>query len=323
MLNLQDRAIAAAGTMYNRPEWVAHDPSTNLVYWTETGRDFPGGRWEDEFDAGAVHDPAHIARAQAQGLASPNDPNYRDTYGRIWVFDPNLNTNYVLLEGGPDWDNETSPPTSAYFGKHLSNPDGLSVMKIDGQSFLVIQVDLNGTSYGRMPAGVSNRTCELWLLNLATENPTVEDLIRLSAVPKGAEVTGAIATPDGKSLLVNSQHPSSDNAFPWNHSLTFAIHGFDRVTVEDLDDSNPFIGSVDELKAGAGTATASAAFTVFPNPTTRTLFFNQTTDVALYDIRGKRLHVEQNVSELDVSNLPKGMYFVQNAKGDIIQVAVQ
>ncbi len=323
MLNLQDRAIEAGGTMYNRPEWVAHDPSTNLIYWTETGRDFPGGRWADESAEGAVHDPAHIARAQAQGLDSPNDEAYRDTYGRIWVFDTNANTNAVLLEGGPDWDNADSPPASAYFGKHLSNPDGLSVMQIDGQSFLVIQEDLNGTSYGRMPAGVSNRTCELYLLNLAIEDPTIEDLIRLTAVPRGAEVTGAVATADGKSLLVNSQHPSSENEFPWNHSLTFAIHGFDRVTVEDLADSNPFNVNPDELKAGNGAEAAEAAFTVFPNPTTRTLFFNRTTDVAVYDIRGKRLHVAQNVSELDVSNLPKGMYFVQNAQGEMIQVAVQ
>lgn len=323
MLNLQDRAIAAGGTMYNRPEWVAHDPSTNLVYWTETGRDFPGGRWSDEATEGAVYDPYHVARATAQGLSSPGDDGYRDTYGRIWVFDPNLNTNYVLLEGGPDWDNADSPPTNAYFGKHLSNPDGLNVMKIDGQSFLVIQEDLNGTSYGRMPAGVSNRTCEVYLLNLAIENPTIEDLIRLTAVPRGAEVTGAIPTPDGKSLLINSQHPSSDNDFPWNHSLTFAIHGFDRVSVEDLVDNNPFNTNPDELKAGNGAATADAAFTAFPNPTTRTLFFNKTTDVAVYDIRGQRVQVAQNVSQLDVSTLAKGMYFVQNAKGELIQIAIQ
>lgn len=323
MLNLQDKAIEAGGTMYNRPEWVAHDPTTNLIYWTETGRDFPGGRWDDAFAVGAVHDPYHIARAAAQGVDSPNDPAYRDTYGRVWVYDPNTQTNTVLLEGGPDWDNQDSPPANAYFFKHLSNPDGLNVMTIDGQSFLVIMEDLNGTSYGRMPAGISNRTCELYLLNLAVEDPTIEDLIRITAVPRGAEVTGAIATPDGKSLLVNSQHPSSENAFPWNHSLTFAIHGFDRVQVEDLADSNPFNANPDELKAGVGAASTDEAFRVFPNPTTRTLYFNNTTDVAIYDIRGKRLKVAQNVNEIDVSQLAKGMYFIQNAKGEMIQVAVQ
>ena len=96
-LNFQDACVAAGGTMYNRPEWVAHDPSTDLIYWTETGRDFPGGRWSDEFEEGAVHDPAHIARAQAQGVESPNDPAYRDTYGRIWVYNPFTNKKYCII----------------------------------------------------------------------------------------------------------------------------------------------------------------------------------------------------------------------------------
>ena len=318
-LNFQDACVAAGGTMYNRPEWVAHDPSTDLVYWTETGRDFPGGRWADEEAEGGVHDPAHIARAEAQGVSSPSDPGYRDTYGRIWVYNPFTKQNTVLIEGGPDWDNEESPAPAAYFQKHLSNPDGLSVMKIDGQSFLVIQEDLNGTSWGRMPAGVSNRTCELYLLNLAIENPTHEDLIRLTAVPRGAEVTGAIATPDGKSLLVNSQHPNNENPYPWNHSLTFAIHGFDRVKVEDLEDESPFIAELPNNNS----MDEESIFSIYPNPTTRILFLNQVTDVAVYDVRGNRLKVIQNTAEINVSDLPAGMYFVQNAAGQMVQVSIQ
>ena len=223
------------------------------------------------------------------------------------------------MEGGPDWDNPTSPSPDAYFQKHLSNPDGLNVMKIDGQSFLVIMEDLNGTSYGRMPDGISNRTCELYLLNLAIENPTHEDLIRISAVPAGAEVTGAIATPDGKSLLVNSQHPRTDNPYPWNHSLTYAIHGFDRVKVEDLTDENPFIAEL----PGTEILNEESSFTIHPNPTSRILFLNKVTDVAVYDVRGNRLKVVQNTNEINVSDLPAGMYFVQNADGEMVQVSVQ
>ena len=322
MLNFQAACIAAGGTVYNRPEWVAHDTKTDLIYWTETGSSVTvGGRWNDAVDNGAVFDPAHVARAEAQGLASPADPNYRDIYGRVWVYNPFTKQNTVLIEGGPDWDNEVSPTEDAYFDKHLSNPDGLVVMDIDGQSFLVICEDLNGTSYGRTPAGVNNRTCELYLLNLAIENPTHEDLIRLTNVPAGAEVTGAIATSDGKSLLVNSQHPSSNNPFPWNHSLTFAIHGFDRITVEDLEDKNP----VAELPTDGFNVSneANDVFRIHPNPTTRTLFLNQTTDIAIYDIRGTRLKVFQNVNRVDVSGLAAGMYFVQNAAGDMLQVAIQ
>lgn len=319
MLNLHDICVAAGATMYNRPEWVAHDPSTNLIYWTETGRDFPAGRWADDFDLGAVHDPAHMARAQEQGLESPNDPNYRDTYGRIWVYNPFTNKNTVLLEGGPDWNNAGSPNPGNYFKKHLANPDGLNVMKIDGQSFLVICEDLNGTSWGRMPAGISNRTCELYLLNLAIENPTIDDLIRISAVPAGAEVTGVISTPDGMSLLVNSQHPRTDNPYPWNHSLTYAIHGFDRVKVEDLYDENPFGAEL----PNTANAKEEDGFTIFPNPAARILYFNKVTDVAIYDVRGNRLQVAQNTNEVDISGLPAGMYFVQNADREMVQLTIQ
>ncbi len=320
LLNLQDAAIAAGGTMYNRPEWVAHDPSTNLVYWTETGRDFPASRWADEAAEGAVYDPAHLARAEAQGVSSPGDENYRDTYGRIWVFDPNTNKNTVLLEGGPDWNDPLSPATSNYFDKHLSNPDGLSVMKIDGQSFLVIQEDLNGTSYGRTPAGISNRLCELYLLNLSIENPTIDDLIRITAVPAGAEITGAIVTPDGKSLLINSQHPNSNNPFPWNHSLTFAIHGFDRVKVEDL---NQNAALVDNQKKGNLKTAELEAFSVHPNPTTRQIFLNKSSDVAIYDVRGQRVQVARNTNRVDVSGLKAGAYFVQNSEGEMVQLIIQ
>lgn len=308
MLNFKEQAVAAGATMYNRIEWVAVDPATGLIYWTETGRDAPGSAWADEEAAGATHDPYHIQRAIDKGWGTPNSSDYRDYYGRIWVYDPATNYNTVLIEGGPDWDEETSPAEADYFSKHLSNPDGLNVMSIDGQSFLVICEDLNGRSYGRVPAGVSNNTCELWLLDLSIETPTADDLIRISAVPAGAEVTGAIATSDGKSLLVNSQHPSSSNPFPFNHSLTYAIHGFDQITVTDLDD--PQFGESEGLE-------------LFPNPATRTVYFNRATDLAIYNAQGQRLKVFRNVTQVDVSGLPAGAYFLQSADGETKKLVVK
>ncbi|HMQ50077.1 MAG TPA: DUF839 domain-containing protein [Saprospiraceae bacterium] len=308
MLNFSAEAVALGGTMYNRVEWVALDPATGLVYWTETGRDAPGSAWGDEEAAGAVHDPYHVQRAIDKGWGTPSSADYRDYYGRVWVYDPVTEYNYVLIEGGPDWDESTSPDEASYFAKHLSNPDGLNVMTIDGQSFLVICEDLNGTSYGRTPAGVTNATCELWLLDLSIENPTVDDLIRISAVPRGAEVTGAIATPDGKSLLVNSQHPRSTNPFPFNHSLTYAIHGFDEVTVNGLQEPN--------FELGQG-------LQVYPNPTTRVVYLSETTDIAVYDANGQRLGVFRNTNQVDVSNLAAGIYFLQTAAGEIKKLIVE
>lgn len=309
-------AVEKGATMFNRIEWVATNPINNFVYFTETGRDNPGSRWADENAAGAVHHPAHIARAAAQGLSSPNDDNYEDFYGRIWEYDPRTSETRVYLEAGPYFD--ASPDEANYPSKHLSNPDGLNVMMIDGKPFLVIQEDLNGTSNGRTPAGISNRLCEVYLLDLAITNPTIDDLIRLTAVPAGAEVTGAIPTPDNKTLLLNIQHPSTNNPFPYNHSLTFAIHGFDNISYADMaNDPAVFRTAAEETDE-----LSNDAFSVFPNPTTRIVYMNEVTDVAVYDASGKRILVKRNTNELDVSGLATGIYFVQNAEGEIIKLSV-
>ena len=303
MLNLTSEAIAVGATMYNRNEWVAIDAESGIIYWTETGRDNPGSNWVDAADAGAVFAPHHLARAAEQGVADPAAPEYWDYYGRVLAYDPATEEVTVTVEGGPFF--ATSPTVASYPSKHLSNPDGLNVMTIDGQSFLVINEDLNGSDFGRMPAGISNRLCELYLLDLSIENATVEDLIRISATPAGSEVTGAMPTPDGKSLLVNSQHPRTDNPFPYNHSLTFAIHGFDELTISSLEDP---------------TIDPTATFAIYPNPTQQIVFLNRAQDVALYNQLGQRLRVYRNVNQIDVSQLPTGTYFLQNEDGETIQL---
>jgi secreted PhoX family phosphatase len=304
MLNFKQTAIDAGATMFNRIEWVTYDVNSGKVYFTETGRDNPASRWEGELAEGAVLAPHHIARAAAQGTTADNAA-YWDYYGRVVEFDPATDEMSVLIEGGPYFDE--SPAEADYPAKHLSNPDGIRIMQIDGQSFAVIQEDLNGSDYGRMPAGVPNRTCEVWLLDLSIENPTVDDLIRLTVVPTGAEVTGAVETPDGKSLLLNSQHPSPDNPAPYNHSLTFAIHGFDKVTVTDLKP----------------TFTNDDSFQIYPNPTAQLVQFNQVVDAAIYDMNGKRMKVYRNVNEIDVSNFAAGTYFIQTGEGQIEKLIIQ
>lgn len=307
MLNFAAQAWEVGATMYNRAEWVAIDAVSGKIYWTETGRDTPGSNWEDELLEGGIYAPHHMARAAEQGLSEPNEGDtYWDYYGRVMVYDPATEENTIHIEGGPYF--EESPAEADYPKTHLSNPDGLSVMTIDGQSFLVICEDLNGTSFGRMPADIINRTCEVFLLDLSIEDPTLDNLIRLTAVPAGAEVTGAMPTPDGKTLLLNSQHPVNVNPFPFNHSLTFAIHGFDELTVTGLAEPD-----MDE----------TVGFTIYPNPTTRFVHVNEAMDLALYNAAGQRLRVYRNVTQIDVSELAAGTYFIQNEAGAVQQLVIQ
>ena len=327
MLDFQAQAVAAGATMYNRNEWVTVDPSTGIIYWAETGRDAPGGSWADELAAGAVLAPHHIelaaeqtARAQEifpDSVITADGPGYRDYYGRVLAYDPQTEEVSVVINGGPYF--EESPMQADYPSKHLSNPDGLNFMMIDDTPFLVICEDLNGETFGRMPfentrdgadagLGIRHRMCELFLLDLTLDSATVDDLIRLTVTPLGAEITGAQPTSDGKSLLINSQHPSGSNPFPFNHSLTFAIHGFDALTVSNLQ--APDITDID-------------TFTIYPNPTLQEVHLNKIQDVAIYNAQGQRLRVYRNVDRLDVSQLPAGIYFLRNDEGQIVELVKQ
>lgn len=307
VLNFKDYAVASEATMYNRLEWVTVDPQTGKVYMTETGRDNPGSRWADEHAAGAVHAPHHLARAEEQGAMHPDSAAYWDYYGRVLEFDPATDEVSVYLEAGPYF--TESPEEADYPMTHLSNPDGLHVMVVKNKSYMVIQEDLNGTSHGRMPANYDNRQCELYFLDMSIEEPTLDDLVRIAVSPLGSEITGAIGTTDGKTLLVNAQHPSTDNPYPYNHSLTFALTGWDEA-LSTTTSTKPVFTEGEELQ-------------VYPNPVAQTLYLNKTTDVAIYNAEGKRIRVERNVKQLDIFSLAPGIYFLQTAEGEMRKIVKQ
>ena len=310
VLSLDDTAIVHHATMFNRIEWVTYDAGTNKVYFTETGRDNPGSRWRDEHAKGAVHSDYHLARAFAQGT-HPDSSQYWDYYGRILSYDLADSTVRVHLEGGPYM--ATSPDSATYVStynktkNHLYNPDGLGIINVNGRSYLIVQEDLNGSSYGRVPSGYTKRPCELFLLDLTIANPTVDDLMRITHSTWGAEITGGVGTPDGKTILVNSQHPETTNKFPHNHSLTFAITGFDQMDATSLEQPN-FNGN---------------GFQVFPNPTSRLVYLSEVVDAAIYNTEGQRLRVFRNVNTLDMNEFAAGAYFVQFSNGETKKVIVE
>lgn len=308
MTNLSNFAVESKATMYNRLEWLTYSKQTGKVYFAETGRDLPYYSWADEAKRGTSPAAHHMARANKQGLTSAIDIAYYDYYGRVLAFDPATDEFSVLLEGGPFIHQEDSITEANYPSKHLSNPDGLTVANIGDQDFLIIQEDLNGTSFGRVPAGVSNRMCEVYLLDLSIAEPTIDDLIRLMIVPAGAEVTGARFLPDGNTLLINAQHPNPTNPFPFNHSLTMAITGFSEFDVTSLQ--------VHSFPPGE-------ALQIYPNPATRLVEFNKSVDIALYNNNGKRIKVLRNTYQLPVNELQPGVYYIQTQQKEIRKLIIQ
>lgn len=313
MLNFADEAITAGATMFNRLEWITIDKNTGKIYMAETGRDNPASRWSDEAAAGGVYAPHHIQRAIDQGTTGPDDAAYWDYYGRILEFDPTTGNINIFVEGGPYF--STSPDLANYPSKHLSNPDGLNMLyvTVDGvdKTYMLINEDLNGTSFGRTPSEYpNNRMCEMYVLDMDVVNPTIDDLIRLTQTPRGAEITGACATADGKSVLVNSQHPDGANTFPYNNSLTFAITGFDNPTALSTLSNREFSFDND-------------GFGIFPNPTERILYLSKATDCALYDITGKRIGVYRDTKAIDISGLHTGTYLLKTSEGITKKVIVK
>lgn len=314
MLNFSHEAITSGATMFNRLEWVTIDKTTGKVYMTETGRDNPAGSWSDDAAQGGVYAPHHIQRAADQGVSGPDDAAYWDYYGRVLVYDPATEVVSIYVEGGPYFSD--SPAVADYPTKHLSNPDGLNMMYVnvagEEKRYMLILEDLNGTSYGRTPLEYpDDRMCEMYLLDMEVTDPTVDDLIRLTQTPRGAEITGACATPDGKSILINSQHPDSSNPYPYNNSLTFAITGF--------DDS----GAIGTLSTFSFDDVDEEDFIIYPNPTERIVYFNRTTDIAMYDITGKRINVYRDVKSIDISNLSTGTYLLKTKEGDAKKLLVK
>ncbi len=304
MLNFSDRATTAGATMYNRLEWVTYDPNTGKIYMTETGRDNPAGRWNDEHAEGAVYAPHHIMRATDQGTTVDNDA-YWDYYGRVLVYDPETDEVSIFLEGGPfladgmnifDFNNI----------KHLSNPDGLATFVAGDNSYLMVQEDLNGTSFGRMPEGVSNRTCEFFLLDLNIENPTVDDLTRIAAVPAGAEVTGSVQV-DANTILVNSQHPRTDNPAPFNNSLTMALHGLAAGVTTNI------VELIDEEGVKINVQ-------VYPNPVSQNLFFQESganltlSKIEVFDLQGRKVYEKAEGNSVNFSEWTNATYVLRAQK---------
>lgn len=308
MLQVRNVALRKGATMFTRFEWVTE--IDGKVYVTETGRDNSGSLFKDGMKIGGTL-AKHLAdRDMYEGPFSTTADKVKDSiivdyYGRVLVFDPADNSMNVLLEGGKANNYATNKV-------HLSNPDGLVDWTLNGKKYLIIQEDLNGRSKGRVGNpdidGSGNNVCELYILDMSKSNPTLDDLKRLAITPNGAEITGAIPTPDGKAMFVNSQHPSLGNSGDYANSCTMLITGLDKLVSSIYQDP---------------TFNDNSGFDIYPNPATRVLHLNREADISIYSIHGERVKVSRNSTSIDISELISGTYFIQTIQGDIRKLIIQ
>lgn len=319
LIQLNAVAVRRGATMFNRLEWGTY--ANGKIYITETGRSSVGTRFQNK---GGVINPglvtAYKTRYQiengsaftgtdADAADSVINGVFKDYYGRVLEFDPATDAIRTYLEGGPlGGGSGSSDPKSSYPAKHLSNPDGLTTVTVNGKEYLLIQEDMNQKDWNSMPDGYSATRDEAYLLDVSITNPTISDLQRLTSSANAAEITGGVQL-DSKTVLLNSQHPdpsTSVNTAPYNHSLTFAISG--------LDGTDP---------VGLGKEVKMSSFSIYPNPTARELHLSKTMDVAIYNMNGQRMNVYRGVSTIDVSNMAAGTYFIRSAEGETLKFIIE
>lgn len=172
-------ADAVRATPMDRPEWCTVQPRTGAVFFTCTNN-----------------------KSRTESVDAAN-PRLENRYGHIVKIDesgdPSAKTfawDIFLLAGDPE--SGATVPESQAFG----SPDGLW---FDPQGRLWIQTD--GTQPTIDGAGQNNQM-------LAADTETGE-IRRFLVGPPRSEITGITATPDGRSLFINVQHPG-DSGSPEN-----------------------------------------------------------------------------------------------------------
>lgn len=184
LVNTRLAADTVGATKMDRPEWGAIDPKNGQVYFTLTNNS--GRAATDKANPREKNRWGHIVRWTEAG----NDA----TATRFnWS---------IFLLAGPEGDSQLADRPLNKDQTHVC-PDGLW---FDPQGRLWIQTDIsesvaNQGDYAQF--GNNQMLCA---------DPRTNELRRFLVGPIGQEITGMIATPDGKTLFVNVQHPGASTS---------------------------------------------------------------------------------------------------------------
>ena len=199
LIKARQASDALGATKMDRPEWIAVDADA-WVYCSLTHNTRRGASGEPDVDAAnprAGNAMGHIIRWRE------ND----DVSGERFRWQ------HFVLAGDPA--NTRPEAVGNVQGDAFACPDGLWV---DGRGVLWIQTDISNSAVGRGEfARLGNNA-------MLAADPRTGDVRRFLVGPRGCEITGITATPDGCSLFVNVQHPGeaprgrNDPTDPQRHS---------------------------------------------------------------------------------------------------------
>jgi hypothetical protein len=184
-------------TMMDRPEWVTLHPHTGEVYCSLTNNRGRGGTTVNAVDGSTpackANPPVDAANPRAENIFG-HIIRWREAGGdaasTAFEWD-------VFIQCG-DPSNPDPNKRGDIEGDMFGSPDGLW---IDNGGRLWIETDISPFAlYQGDYAGMGNNA-------LLCADTATGEVRRFLTGPRGAEVTGAIQTPDQRSMFVNIQHP--------------------------------------------------------------------------------------------------------------------
>ena len=210
LIRTRQAADRAGATPMDRPEWITVHPHTGEVFVTLTNnseRGKPGKPGTDAANPRSENIYGHIVSWREAGDASAVSFRWK----------------HLMLAGDPDATDPKSRGTVR--GAGFGSPDALW---IDPRGLLWVQTDVSTSALGNGAyARLGNNQM------LAVDIVTGEAR-RFLVGPRGCEITGAVMSPDMRSMFVNIQHPGepanerSDPANPAAISVWPRAAGVDR-----------------------------------------------------------------------------------------------
>ena len=202
LIDTRGAADHVRATKMDRSEWIAVQPATGEVYCTLTNnsqRGAAGAAGPDAANPRPVNVFGHIIRWRERG---------GDAAATAFEWD------VFVLAGDPE--HADAEKRGTIKGDGFGSPDGLW---FDARGVLWIQTDVSTSALHKGDyARLGNNM-------MLAADPATGLIRRFLTGPSGAEVTGVIATPDGRTMFVNIQHPgetASERSDPSNPTAVSA-----------------------------------------------------------------------------------------------------
>ena len=213
LIHARRAADLVGATTMDRPEGCAVHPATHDVFIACTNnpaRGRPGAK-------------------EGSNAANPRTSNF---FGHILRLREDANAagatrfrwNFFALAGDPAL---TEPQFKGNIkGDAFGSPDNLY---LDARGVLWIQTDMSGSLIGKPPyANLGNN-------QVLAADPQTGEVRRFLTVPRGAEATGCVLTPDARTMFLNIQHPGESQASSWPDGVAGGRPRSATVVVRRLD----------------------------------------------------------------------------------------